>query len=322
MWELRNNTNTKLRQVWFPGNHGNVGGGWKDQQIATISLAWMADRLTSIGVEFSKEEMKHIFYSLHPDAKARPWGMGLICSPKGITGLLDRFYTLLMWPIRVLAGKNTGIPRRTPAEYRCDGPDGPRDLDNTNEFVHPSVRIRYLYGGLDLDDKGAWDMRDYELFEEDVSPESPPGSHASEVDWPPRLNRGESTLYHTLAGPVTCSYDTPPRKIPSPKIPLPKSPRRPIVHSEQPHPLQLEGLPDVRHRWSWVNRDSKKELREEHIGKWECMYIKINKTMLRWQEGEGSVYLPRLNEERMSKVLDNYEVYGLHDVASWDKIWE
>jgi uncharacterized protein (DUF2235 family) len=30
---------TRLRQVWFPGNHSNCGGGHNDAQIATISLA-------------------------------------------------------------------------------------------------------------------------------------------------------------------------------------------------------------------------------------------------------------------------------------------
>lgn len=31
---------TDLRQVWFPGAHSNVGGGYADQEIANISLAW------------------------------------------------------------------------------------------------------------------------------------------------------------------------------------------------------------------------------------------------------------------------------------------
>lgn len=274
----------------------------------------MADRLTSIGVEFSKAEMMHIFYSLHPDAKARHWGMGTICSPKGITGLPDRFYTVLMWPIRILAGKNTGITRRTPANYQCDGPDRGRDLERTNELVHPSVRIRYLYGGLDLDDKGAWNMQGYKLkarsLEEDISPDSPPGSYASQVDWPPRLNRGENT-YYTLAGPITCYCGTSPLY----------SPGQRLVHGEQSHHFKLETLPEVRLRWSWVNCDSKKELREEHIGRWERMYININKEMLSWQENE-SVDLPLLNKEWMSKVPDKYSVYGLHDVVSWDKIWK
>lgn len=30
---------TDLRQVWFPGNHGNIGGGWPDQGIANMSMA-------------------------------------------------------------------------------------------------------------------------------------------------------------------------------------------------------------------------------------------------------------------------------------------
>jgi hypothetical protein len=29
-----------LRQVWFPGSHANCGGGYADQEIANISLAW------------------------------------------------------------------------------------------------------------------------------------------------------------------------------------------------------------------------------------------------------------------------------------------
>jgi len=95
------------------------------------------------------------------------------------------------------------------------------------------------------------------------------------------------------------------------------------VRREQPEYPELEHLGEVRHRWSWVNnRDSKKELREEHIGQWECMYIKINKVLLSWQENMESVPGPPLTKKRMSKVLDNYGVYGLHDVASWDKIWK
>lgn len=41
IWErtAENNGFTDLRQVWFPGNHGNVGGGWADQGIANMSMA-------------------------------------------------------------------------------------------------------------------------------------------------------------------------------------------------------------------------------------------------------------------------------------------
>ena len=41
IWERTgpNKNLTDLRQVWFPGNHGNVGGGWADAGVANISLA-------------------------------------------------------------------------------------------------------------------------------------------------------------------------------------------------------------------------------------------------------------------------------------------
>lgn len=41
LWGMRGNERTRLRQVWFPGSHSNVGGGFEDQQIATIALACM-----------------------------------------------------------------------------------------------------------------------------------------------------------------------------------------------------------------------------------------------------------------------------------------
>lgn len=39
LWERIHGNQTNLKQVWFPGSHSNVGGGWHDQQIATITLA-------------------------------------------------------------------------------------------------------------------------------------------------------------------------------------------------------------------------------------------------------------------------------------------
>jgi hypothetical protein len=41
VWERRpeNRLTTDLRQVWFPGNHANCGGGWEDQGIANCTLA-------------------------------------------------------------------------------------------------------------------------------------------------------------------------------------------------------------------------------------------------------------------------------------------
>lgn len=42
LWEQTDKKKfTDLRQVWFPGNHGNIGGGWADSGISNMSLACM-----------------------------------------------------------------------------------------------------------------------------------------------------------------------------------------------------------------------------------------------------------------------------------------
>jgi hypothetical protein len=54
-------TTLDLRQVWFPGAHANVGGGYDDQEMANITLAWMMDQLASIGVAFKDDYIDQIF---------------------------------------------------------------------------------------------------------------------------------------------------------------------------------------------------------------------------------------------------------------------
>jgi uncharacterized protein (DUF2235 family) len=39
LWERIDGNKTNLKQVWFPGTHSNIGGGWPDQQMANITLA-------------------------------------------------------------------------------------------------------------------------------------------------------------------------------------------------------------------------------------------------------------------------------------------
>ena len=81
VWERleENRSTTDLRQVWFPGNHGNIGGGWDDQGISNLTLACksyslhgqmasrltlllgMMDQMASVGVEFSRPALDRIF---------------------------------------------------------------------------------------------------------------------------------------------------------------------------------------------------------------------------------------------------------------------
>merc|ERR1711939_431792 len=46
LWEKPQSCRTKLRQVWFPGVHSNIGGGYDDQELADITLAWMMSQFS------------------------------------------------------------------------------------------------------------------------------------------------------------------------------------------------------------------------------------------------------------------------------------
>ncbi|OIW32977.1 hypothetical protein CONLIGDRAFT_568985 [Coniochaeta ligniaria NRRL 30616] len=165
VWERSsdNKHTTELRQVWFPGNHGNVGGGWQDAGIANMSLAWMMDQLASVGVEFdeatiarlatavaeaqaaSKQNrlkpwaIHQIYETNHP---IRPWGQGALLKASGL------LYAL------------AGFTLRTPGLYRKisleTGLPSPTFLEDTNERIHSSVRVRLATGGLGLNDGEVW----------------------------------------------------------------------------------------------------------------------------------------------------------------------
>lgn len=45
----------RIEQVWFPGVHSNVGGGYPKDQMAMVSLDWMMARADSSGLKFYKD---------------------------------------------------------------------------------------------------------------------------------------------------------------------------------------------------------------------------------------------------------------------------
>ncbi|QPH01596.1 hypothetical protein C2857_005799 [Epichloe festucae Fl1] len=172
VWERpkKDRLNTDLRQVWFPGNHANCGGGWNDQGIANCSLAWMMDQLTSVGVEFDAHSLKRMaeqtddFYE-SPEAQSakkgrrrirqwaadavyeknkpfRPWSLGAIQKASGLV------YSI------------SGEATRTPGMYKQVDPKTAlrkeKFLQDTNERVHSSVRVRLACEGLGLNDEAVW----------------------------------------------------------------------------------------------------------------------------------------------------------------------
>lgn len=80
VWEKPEGNRTTLRQVWFPGAHANVGGGYDDQQIANISLAWMMSQLEPFldmrdEYLFEQDEQNEKYYR-KTEGELRPWSFG------------------------------------------------------------------------------------------------------------------------------------------------------------------------------------------------------------------------------------------------------
>jgi uncharacterized protein (DUF2235 family) len=77
LWINRLDAMPNLKQVWFPGVHSDVGGGYPEGEngISKVSLAWMLREATDAGLLLQKEKCKSVLgtpdqtHSL-PDANA------------------------------------------------------------------------------------------------------------------------------------------------------------------------------------------------------------------------------------------------------------
>lgn len=165
VWEKPPGNRTRLRQVWFPGVHSNVGGGYDDQELSNITLAWMMSQLSPF-MDFDKDyildeaEANEDYYH-DRRKKVRPWSFGLI--KNSMAGLY------------ALGG---GKPR-TPGEYFVNAPDGgetEEPLHETHEYIHPSVRTRFVLRGPGREDDGDYEPKaldDWKLIVE--YPDGPDG---------------------------------------------------------------------------------------------------------------------------------------------------
>ncbi|MGZ4960598.1 MAG: DUF2235 domain-containing protein [Methylomonas sp.] len=53
---LWHNEDSRIEQVWFPGVHANVGGGYPQQGLSLITLEWMIKRAEAAGLQFIPNE--------------------------------------------------------------------------------------------------------------------------------------------------------------------------------------------------------------------------------------------------------------------------
>jgi uncharacterized protein (DUF2235 family) len=55
LWEVNGEIKSQVcEQVWFPGVHSNVGGGYADTGLSDIALQWMVEKAKATGLEFDE----------------------------------------------------------------------------------------------------------------------------------------------------------------------------------------------------------------------------------------------------------------------------
>ncbi|KAI0904072.1 hypothetical protein F4823DRAFT_628908 [Ustulina deusta] len=160
-----------VRQVWFPGSHANIGGGWPDQGVANTTLAWMMDQLSSVGCEFQPHALDRAFKTTfryytnqEPESVSRHRKHRLsIWAEKSI---YESNEPIRPWSLHYIQSATgplynlVGSVSRAPGMYKKINPKNgrplPEYLEGTNERIHPSVRVRLACAGLGLNDTEVW----------------------------------------------------------------------------------------------------------------------------------------------------------------------
>ncbi|TKX26320.1 hypothetical protein C1H76_1282 [Elsinoe australis] len=157
LWEKMPDNKTRLRQVWFPGVHSNIGGGYDDQELSNITLAWMMSQVREmidldLDYVLDEQEKTEEYYEKN-DEKPRPWSFGKIWN--SFSG------------IYMLGGQRQRSPGRYYVLEPRTGVETDEPLMDTHEYIHPSVRSRIKLGGPGVDDRGTYgpgSMKDWKLM--------------------------------------------------------------------------------------------------------------------------------------------------------------
>ena len=81
LWNEHRGQDDRIKQFWFPGVHGNVGGGYPQDDISYVPLQWM---MQESGLDFIPEETSRVAARANPLA---PLG-----DSRGGVGIVYRFF--------------------------------------------------------------------------------------------------------------------------------------------------------------------------------------------------------------------------------------
>jgi hypothetical protein len=131
LWTGKAPQGSRIEQVWFAGSHSDVGGGYRDRELADIPLLWMIDRAKSAGLQVDETSP-----GLLPDAGGLD-PLGPVHDSRQGWSVKDR----LTPTIRSVCEQPVPVDLLEKL-YRPLGPNG-KPLRTINEMVHSSVVARF-----------------------------------------------------------------------------------------------------------------------------------------------------------------------------------
>lgn len=69
LWQYKPKQGQSIEQMWFPGVHSNVGGGYPDRSLSDISLKWMIQKAEIAGLAFNSTVETH--HPLQPESNGK-----------------------------------------------------------------------------------------------------------------------------------------------------------------------------------------------------------------------------------------------------------
>jgi uncharacterized protein (DUF2235 family) len=125
LWTQPVAPDTNIQQVWFPGVHADIGGGYGQSDLAMIPLRWMADEAKAAGLALDEKQLPQPA-TLRPLAPQHD-------SDTGFTGLGPN-------AIRAVLEANPTVGPMATLYFPRDA-TGAR-LQTAGESLHPSVALR------------------------------------------------------------------------------------------------------------------------------------------------------------------------------------
>jgi uncharacterized protein (DUF2235 family) len=135
--------NRVVRQVWFPGMHSNVGGGYAQDQLAHVSLVWMMEQVHAggEGLIFDQSLWRQYQQAADDDGRMydsrsgtgvyyryRPRDLGVLCAEAGLVEPIIHRSAFDRIARHTQAYAPTGVPKRYSVEP-AGASSGERDRD-------------------------------------------------------------------------------------------------------------------------------------------------------------------------------------------------